>query len=257
MAHTRCLITSYFLKPGDEADRRLREAGFDIEFQPRHGDRNEDELIRIATGNKVVFQVGHALYALPLESVREFKVLTGTFSAEFGRGAGVVSVSTKSGGNDFHGNLFEFVRNDIFDARNYFNAQPQAKPPFRRNQFGGAFSGPVLLPKIYNGKNKTFFFMDYFGMRERKGLVFVNTVPTAETRRVIQDATLLLRLGNLARSRIQPPVRIRRDARQVLIADARLRVAVFRQRFRSRSQSRWACLAPMATTGSCGPVARR
>ena len=117
-----------------------------------------------------------------IESVREFKVLTGTFSAEFGRGAGVVSVSTKSGGNLVHGNLFEFVRNDVLDARNYFNAVPQAKPPYRRNQFGWALSGPVYLPKLYNGKNKTFFFMDYFGMRERKGLTFVNTVPTAETR---------------------------------------------------------------------------
>lgn len=117
-----------------------------------------------------------------IESVREFKVLTGTFSAEFGRGAGVVSVSTKSGSNELHGNLFEFLRNDVLDARNYFNAVPQAKPPFRRNQYGFALGGPVVLPKIYNGKNKTFFFMDYFGMKERKGLTFVNTVPTAETR---------------------------------------------------------------------------
>ncbi|MDP3000562.1 MAG: carboxypeptidase regulatory-like domain-containing protein [Bryobacterales bacterium] len=117
-----------------------------------------------------------------IESVREFKVLTGTFSAEFGRGAGVVSVSTKSGGNVVHGNLFEFVRNEVLDARSYFNAVPQAKPAYRRNQFGWALSGPVYLPKLYNGKNRTFFFMDYFGMRERKGLTFVNTVPTAETR---------------------------------------------------------------------------
>jgi hypothetical protein len=117
-----------------------------------------------------------------IESVREFKVLTGTFSAEFGRGAGVVSVSTKSGSNDLHGNLFEFLRNDQLDARNYFNAPPQEKPPFRRNQFGAAAGGPVYLPKLYNGKNKTFFFMDYFGMRERKGLTFVNSVPTTDVR---------------------------------------------------------------------------
>ncbi len=117
-----------------------------------------------------------------IESVREFKVLTGTYSAEFGRGAGVVSVSTKSGTNDLHGNLFEFLRNDVLDARNYFNAVPQAKPPFRRNQFGAAVGGPVVIPKLYDGKNKTFFFTDYFGMRERKGLTFVNTVPTAENR---------------------------------------------------------------------------
>src|SRR6185369_15833645 len=103
-------------------------------------------------------------------------------SAEFGRGAGVVSVSTKSGTNELHGNVFEFLRNEKLDARNYFNAVPQYKPPFRRNQYGVAASGPVVLPKLYDGRNKTFFFMDYFGMKERKGLTFVNTVPDALTR---------------------------------------------------------------------------
>lgn len=117
-----------------------------------------------------------------IESVREFKVLTGTFSAEFGRGAGVVSVSTKSGSNEVHGSAFEFVRNDKFDARNYFNALSQPKPPYRRNQYGASLGGPVWLPKVYNGKNKTFFFMDFFGQKERKGLTFVNSVPTAQTR---------------------------------------------------------------------------
>jgi len=111
-----------------------------------------------------------------VESVREFKVLTGVFSAEFGRGAGVVSVSTKSGTNDFHGTVFEFYRDDRFDARNYFAARaPAPKPPLDRNQFGGAIGGPVF-------RNRTFFFFDYAGLRETRGLAFVNTVPTAETR---------------------------------------------------------------------------
>jgi hypothetical protein len=117
-----------------------------------------------------------------IEAVREFKVLTGSFSAEFGRGAGVVSVSSKSGTNELHGNAFEFLRNDRLDARNYFNPTSQAKPPYRRNQYGVAAGGPIVLPKIYNGKNRSFFFMDYFGMKERKGLTFVNTVPTSANR---------------------------------------------------------------------------
>ena len=126
-----------------------------------------------------------------VESIREFKVLTGTFSAEFGRGAGVVSVSTKSGSNDFHGTLFEFLRNDVFDARNYFASRQAVpkKPPFRRNQFGFALSGPLTFPRfgeggprIWSGKNRTFFFGDYAGLREIRGLTFVNTVPTAKTR---------------------------------------------------------------------------
>ena len=95
-----------------------------------------------------------------VESVREFKALTGTFSAEFGRGAGVVAVSTKSGSNDWHGGVFEFLRNDKMDAfqHQFVNPRPTVKPPFRRNQFGGYASGPVWVPKVYSGKNRTFFF---------------------------------------------------------------------------------------------------
>lgn len=117
-----------------------------------------------------------------IESVREFKVLTGVYSAEFGRGAGVVSVSTKSGSNELHGNLFEFLRNDKLDARNFFANPAIPKAPLRRNQYGAAVSGPLYIPKIYNGKNRTFFFADYFGLREIRGLTFVNSVPTAQVR---------------------------------------------------------------------------
>jgi len=117
-----------------------------------------------------------------IESVREFKTLTGVFSAEFGRGAGVVSVSTQSGSNDFHGNLFEFHRNHVLDARNVFAPAGQRKPVFRQNQFGGAISGPILIPKVYNGRNRTFFFFDYAGLRSGRGVATVNTVPDARTR---------------------------------------------------------------------------
>jgi hypothetical protein len=110
-----------------------------------------------------------------VESVQEFKVLTGTYSAEFGRGAGVVTTQTRSGSNQFHGSLFEFLRNSYMDARNYFNAPPQQQPPYRRNQFGASLGGPVI-------KNNTFFFADYYGWRESKGQTFINTVPTAQDR---------------------------------------------------------------------------
>ncbi len=112
-----------------------------------------------------------------LESVREFKVLTGSFSAEFGRGAGVVSVSTRSGANEFHGSAFWFHRNIELDARGYFQT-PQALPkklPFRRHQMGGVASGPIV-------KNKVFFFADYAGQREVRGLDYLNTVPTDRVR---------------------------------------------------------------------------
>lgn len=112
-----------------------------------------------------------------LESVREFKVLTGSFSAEFGRGAGVVSVSTRSGQNELHGTAFWFHRNIEFDARGYFQT-PQALPkklPFRRHQMGAAINGPII-------KNKLFFFGDYAGQREVRGLDYLNTVPTDAVR---------------------------------------------------------------------------
>ena len=110
-----------------------------------------------------------------VESIAEFKVLTGTFSAEFGRGAGVVSVSTRSGSNGFHGEVFDYLRNSYMDARNYFNPSPQAQPEYRRNQFGGAIGGRII-------KDKLFFFADYYGQRSLKGIVNLNSVPTAAER---------------------------------------------------------------------------
>jgi hypothetical protein len=110
-----------------------------------------------------------------VESVAEFKVLTGSFSAEFGRGAGVVSVSTRSGSNDLHGEAFEYLRNSYMDARNYFNPSPQVQPEYRRNQFGAAAGGKII-------KDKLFYFADYYGQRSLKGIVNLNSVPTAQER---------------------------------------------------------------------------
>jgi hypothetical protein len=130
------------------------------------------------------------IIAPSVEQVREFKVLTGVFSAEFGRGAGVVSVSTKSGTNTLHGTAFEYLRDDAFDARNFFvrkvvrdgNLVVDPKPPLNRNQYGVAVGGPLVLPGVYDGHSRTFFFADYAGLQETRGQVFVNTVPTARTR---------------------------------------------------------------------------
>jgi hypothetical protein len=116
-----------------------------------------------------------------LEAVKEFKVSTGYFSAQYGRGAGVVMVSTNSGANQFHGNLFEFVRNSAVDAKLYFTA-PGVSQPFRRNQFGAAVGGPVLIPKLYNGHNRTFFFIETAFERQLLADPALSTVPTAQTR---------------------------------------------------------------------------
>jgi Carboxypeptidase regulatory-like domain len=103
-----------------------------------------------------------------VDAVQEFKVKTSTFSAEFGHAAGaVVNAMIKSGTNEFHGTLFEFLRNNKLDANNFFtNAAGQPRAPFHQNQFGFAAGGPVVLPKLYNGRNRTFFFADYQGTRQ-------------------------------------------------------------------------------------------
>jgi hypothetical protein len=115
------------------------------------------------------------------EAVQEFRVQTSVAPAEFGRGGGaIINSVVKSGRNDFFGSAFLFIRNDDLDARPTFN---DAKSEFRRGQFGGTFGGPVIIPKLFNGKNRLFFFGDYEGLRQF--LPFgqeLATVPTAEFR---------------------------------------------------------------------------
>ena len=114
-----------------------------------------------------------------VEAVREFKIETNLYSAEVGRNSGaVVDVITKSGTNQLHGSLFEFLRNSAMDARNFFSPKGTAFPSFRLNQFGGSFGGPVVLPKLYNGKNRTFFFVDYEGYRRDSQQLLLGNVPT-------------------------------------------------------------------------------
>ncbi len=118
-----------------------------------------------------------------VEIIREFKVQSSTYSAEFGRGAGAqINVVTKSGTNEFHGNLFEFHGNSALNAKNFFD--PAGKiPPFKRNLFGGTIGGPLSLPSIYDGQNQTFFFAGYEGLRERRAVTRRAAVPTAAMRR--------------------------------------------------------------------------
>ncbi|MFN0118917.1 MAG: carboxypeptidase regulatory-like domain-containing protein, partial [Blastocatellia bacterium] len=114
-------------------------------------------------------------YIPSVDAVSEFKVKTNNYSAEFGRSAGtIISATTKSGGNALHGTLWEFLRNEKLDANNFFsNASPQPagqkakRSPFRQNQFGYTVGGPVVIPKLYDGHNRTFFFTDFEGLRRR------------------------------------------------------------------------------------------
>jgi hypothetical protein len=112
---------------------------------------------------------------LGTETVREFRVETNSYSAEFGRNSGgQIHVITKSGGNDVHGSLYEFHRNDALDARNFFDL-PGAKPDFRRNQYGVTVGGPLR-------RDRTFFFLGYEALRERLGRTLSTFVPDANAR---------------------------------------------------------------------------
>ena len=113
---------------------------------------------------------------LAVDSVQEFKVQSGPMSAEYGLTAGgVINVATKSGTNSYHGSLYEFVRNDAFDARNTFAT---TVAPFRYNQYGLALGGPVRIPKLYDGRNKTFIFGNWEEWRYSKASFPITTVPT-------------------------------------------------------------------------------
>jgi hypothetical protein len=121
-------------------------------------------------------------YAIPpiLDSIQEFKVVSHPDSAEFGSVlGGVINVATKSGTNQLHGSLWSYYRDQIFDARSYFLPDTTPKTPYHQNQFGASSGGPVLLPKLYNGKNKTFFFGAYQGFRYTRGGESFLRVPTA------------------------------------------------------------------------------
>jgi hypothetical protein len=131
-----------------------------------------------------VFAVPSAI--LPIDAVAEMRVLS-NFQPEYGRNAGAtVNIVTKSGTDNFHGDVFEYFRNDALDARNYFNPSSQPRAPFHNNQFGGSLGGPIV-------KDKTFFFLDYEGQRESVGTVTLDCVP--EPNRIAFDDAAIVAAG--------------------------------------------------------------
>ncbi|MCL4402852.1 MAG: carboxypeptidase regulatory-like domain-containing protein, partial [Acidobacteria bacterium] len=127
--------------------------------------------------NENAFNAGGIVIMPVVDAIQEFKVSTGNFSSEFGRAAGgVVNVQTRSGTNELHGNLFEFLRNSSFDANDFFNnANARSIPDFRQNQFGGTLGGPIR-------KHSLFVFAASQGWRQRRGLTYLGSVPPAEAR---------------------------------------------------------------------------
>ncbi len=119
----------------------------------------------------------------PMDAIQEFRVLNNT-SAEFGRSSGAnVNIAVKSGTRDIHGSAYEYLRNNVFDANDFFaNRQNTGKVPFRQNQYGVAIGGPVFIPKIYDGRQKTFWFASWEGFRLRRGGTAITTFPVEAQR---------------------------------------------------------------------------
>ncbi|WP_326446963.1 TonB-dependent receptor [Edaphobacter sp.] len=117
----------------------------------------------------------------PPDAIQEFNQQNGNFSAEFGHSTGgIVNAAIKSGTNRLHGDLWEYLRNDALNTNDYFSKQAgKPVPELRQNQFGGTIGGPVVIPHLYNGHDKTFFFFDYQGGRVVNGAPATRTVPTA------------------------------------------------------------------------------
>src|SRR6266496_466751 len=154
--------------------------------------------------NQITFQPS-------INTVQEFKVDNSTFSAEYGRNSGAIAnIATRSGTNQYHGEMFEFLRNSALDSRNFFERTPDPAP-FKRNQFGFNIGGPVNLPHFgeggpvfsYKGKNRTFFFFSYEGLRQRQGLTLSGvTVPTDAQRASVTDPVIQKLLPLIPRANV-------------------------------------------------------
>src|SRR5229473_2291183 len=127
--------------------------------------------------NQITFQP-------PIDTLAEYKIDNSAFPAEYGRNAGaIVNLATRSGTNDYHGELFEFFRNNALDARNFFNDVSGPQAPFQRNEFGADFGGPIK-------KNKVFFFLAYEGIRQHQKITVSPAVPSLNDRAGVTSAAV-------------------------------------------------------------------
>jgi len=159
------------------ADRGNRGFGQEVTISGARPQQNNYRLDGVSLNDYANGAPGSVLGGnLGVDAIQEFSVLTSNYSAEYGKtSGGVINAITRSGTNQFHGGVYEFVRNSALDAKNYFESASTAKAPFQRNQFGGTIGGPII-------KDRTFFFADYEGNRQSKGIANINFVPSATAR---------------------------------------------------------------------------
>ncbi len=196
-----------FSRPFDNAGT----SSITVDGAPGGNEFSLDGSPNMASGRRVAF-------VPPRDVVDEFKVETANFDAQDGHTAGgTVNVALKSGGNNVHGTLYEFLRNDKLSANDFFlNRSGRARDTLRYNLYGGTVGGPIWIPKIYNGRNRTFFFFGYEGIKDRFPEPTLQTVPTQTQRN--GDFSGLLALGSGYQifdpftARNAPNNRIQRDA---------------------------------------------
>lgn len=154
-----------------------------LQTQINGGMANTSNLL-LDSGTQINSSTGDPTYTPPSESVGELKLITNNFSAEYGMsGGGILTATTANGTNKFHGSAYEYLRNTILNANGWYrNFVGLPRAPYHGNLYGFSLSGPVLLPKLYNGRNKTFFFVNYENTPSSTPDAIVGSVPTAAMR---------------------------------------------------------------------------
>jgi hypothetical protein len=168
------------IPPGGTRGASLQQAGQLVNVEGQRSGHN----IYLVDGTTVTDQFYNNLVVSPsIDAIQKCRLQKSMYSAEYGgKASALINVVTKSGSNDLHGVGFEFIRNGSMDAKNYFDDPQISVPPFRQNDFGGSLGGPVVIPGFYDGHGKTFFFLNYEGLRERKSDTNLFSVPTAAMR---------------------------------------------------------------------------
>ena len=176
---------------GEQTAYRISISGTGISSVSVGGSRGSSEGYTVDGTSILDFGYDDPMYSPSLDSIAEFDLLTKGYSAAYGYSMNQINITSKSGTNNYHGSVFEFLRNNYVDAQPHGALAGQPQALLQQNQFGGSFGGPVRIPWLYNGKNKTFFFASYEGFRKNIGGGGSTIVPSSDEMMGKFDAAIL------------------------------------------------------------------